>query len=193
MIHVGADLCVCPFNLVPMSRVGMHTNPVPCDTTTFAGAEKQCIASLQFILRTMFSITSKFLIPLSELSFTFSRSSGPGGQHVNKVNSRVTLWFDLWNSPNLTEGQKKRLSEKLAGRINQQGRLRLVGDRHRTQMANRQDVILRFYDLLREALKTNRRRKKTKVGKAATERRLSIKKKRGRLKKERGQRPINDC
>jgi len=141
----------------------------------------------------MFSITSKFLIPLSELSFTFSRSSGPGGQHVNKVNSRVTLWFDLWNSPNLTEGQKKRLSEKLAGRINQQGRLRLVGDRHRTQMANRQDVILRFYDLLREALKTNRRRKKTKVGKAATERRLSIKKKRGRLKKERGRRPINDC
>jgi len=141
----------------------------------------------------MFSITSKFLIPLSELSFTFSQSSGPGGQHVNKVNSRVTLWFDLWNSPNLTEGQKKRLSEKLAGRINQQGRLRLVGDRHRTQMANRQDVILRFYDLLREALKTNRRRKKTKVGKAATERRLSIKKKRGRLKKERGRRPINDC
>ena len=112
---------------------------------------------------------------------------------MNKVNSRVTLWFDLWNSPNLTEGQKKRLSEKLAGRINQQGRLRLVGDRHRTQMANRQDVILRFYDLLREALKTNRRRKKTKVGKAATERRLSIKKKRGRLKKERGRRPINDC
>ena len=162
-------------------------------TTTFVGAETQCIASLQFILRSMFSITSKFLIPLSELSFTFSRSSGPGGQHVNKVNSRVTLWFDLWNSPNLTEGQKKRLSEKLAGRINQQGRLRLVGDRHRTQMANRQDVILRFYDLLREALKTNRRRKKTKVGKAATERRLSIKKKRGRLKKERGRRPINDC
>gem|GEM_PF-247377 len=193
MIHVGADLCVCPFNLVPMLCVGTHTIPVPCDTTTFVGAETQCIASLQFILRTMFSITSKFLIPLSELSFTFSQSSGPGGQHVNKVNSRVTLWFDLWNSPNLTEGQKKRLSEKLAGRINQQGRLRLVGDRHRTQMANRQDVILRFYDLLREALKTNRRRKKTKVGKAATERRLSIKKKRGRLKKERGRRPINDC
>jgi ribosome-associated protein len=125
-------------------------------------------------------------IPPEELAFTFSRSGGPGGQHVNKVNSRVTLWFDLWKSPSLTESQKIRLGKKLAGRINRQGQLWLVSDRHRSQMANRQDAISRFYDLLREGLKTKRPRKKTKISKAARERRLTTKKNRGRLKKERG-------
>lgn len=140
----------------------------------------------------MFGTIPTFLIPLSELTFTFSRSGGPGGQHVNKVNSRVTLWFDLRHSPSLSEGQKNRLAKRLAGRINQQGQLWLVGDRRRSQMANRQDVIARFYDLLRAGLKTKRPRKKTRVSKAARERRLSAKKCRGRLKKERGRRPSGD-
>ncbi|NOX24752.1 MAG: aminoacyl-tRNA hydrolase [Deltaproteobacteria bacterium] len=131
------------------------------------------------------------LIPLSELTFTFSRSSGPGGQHVNKVNSRVTLWFDLWNSPSLTALQKNRLGKKLAGRLNQQGRLWLVSNRHRSQMANRQEAIARFYDLLREGLKTERPRKKTRISKAARKRRLTAKKRRGSLKRER-HRPLDD-
>ncbi len=133
---------------------------------------------------------SKPQIPLSELFFTFSRSSGPGGQHVNKVNSRVTLRFDLWHSPSLTEIQKIRLSKKLAGRINRQGQLWLVGERYRAQMANRQDVTSRFYDLLQTALKTTPRRKKTKMSKAAKERRLTSKKNRGRLKQTRGRNGI---
>ncbi len=130
-------------------------------------------------------------IPLSELLFTFSRSSGPGGQHVNKVNSRVTLRFNLWDSPSLTEIQKIRLSKKLIGRINRQGQLWMTGERYRTQMANRQDVINRFYDLIQSALKTKPHRKKTKISKAAKERRLTSKKNRGRLKQSRSRSGID--
>jgi len=137
------------------------------------------------ILRPMLKITPNLNIPLSELSFTFSRSSGPGGQHVNKVNSRVTLWFDLRQSPSLSEAQKNALSRKLPGRINRHGQLWLVSDRHRRQMANRQDVLLKFCDLLRDGLKTRARRKKTKTTKASRERRLRLKKDRGRLKSKR--------
>jgi ribosome-associated protein len=133
----------------------------------------------------MLKITPNLNIPLTELSFTFSRSSGPGGQHVNKVNSRVTLWFNLWQSPSLSEFQKNTLSEKLAGHINRHGQLWLVCDRHRMQMANRQEALLKFGDLLRDGLKTRARRKKTKVTKASRERRLRLKKDRGRLKRKR--------
>ncbi len=140
----------------------------------------------------MLKITPNLNIPLSELFFTFSRSSGPGGQHVNKVNSRVTLWFNLWQSPSLSEAQKNTLSQKLTGRINRHGQLWLVSDRHRMQMANRQDVLLKFCDLLRDGLKTKPRRKKTKVTRAARERRMKLKKNRGRLKIKRRRPGLGD-
>ncbi len=133
----------------------------------------------------MLKITPNLNIPLTELSFTFSRSSGPGGQHVNKVNSRVTLWFNLWQSPSLSASQKITLSQKLAGHINRHGQLWLVSYRHRMQMANRQEALLKFSDLLRAGLKTKARRKKTKITKASRERRLRLKKDRGRLKRKR--------
>ncbi|MFW8601997.1 alternative ribosome rescue aminoacyl-tRNA hydrolase ArfB [Desulfobacterota bacterium M19] len=145
------------------------------------------IDRFSLILRPMLKITPNLNIPLSELSFTFSRSSGPGGQHVNKVNSRVTLWFNIQQSPSLSETQKNTLSQKLTGRINRHGRLWLVSDRHRAQMANRQDVLLKFCDLLREGLKTKPRRKKTRVTRAAREHRLKLKKNRSRLKIKRRQ------
>ncbi len=140
----------------------------------------------------MLKITPSLNIPLSELFFTFSRSSGPGGQHVNKVNSRVTLWFNLWQSPSLSEAQKNTLSQKLAGHINRHGQLWLVSDRHRMQMANRQDVLLKFCDLLRDGLKIKPRRKKTKVTRAARERRLRLKKDRGHLKIKRRRPGLGD-
>lgn len=133
----------------------------------------------------MLKITPNLNIPLAELSFTFSRSSGPGGQHVNKVNSRVTLWFNLWQSPSLSAAQKIALSQKLAGHINRHGQLWLVSDRHRMQMANRQEALLKFSGLLRDGLKTRARRKKTKATKASKERRLRLKKGRSRLKRKR--------
>jgi ribosome-associated protein len=124
-------------------------------------------------------------IPRGELRFTASRSSGPGGQHVNKVSSRVTLRFDLWDSPSLTDAQKRRIAGKLATRITKEGLLTLRAQRHRSQAANRALLIERFADLLREALRRKRNRRETRPTEAAVQRRLEQKRLRGRLKRER--------
>ena len=131
-------------------------------------------------------ITPSVRIPLSELSFTFSRSSGRGGQHVNKVNSRVTLWFDVQGSQSLTAEQKELIFRRLAGRINRQGMLRIDAERRRSQGANREDAVSRFTSLLRGALHVNRTRRRTKPTRAAKQRRLQAKKHRSLLKKQRG-------
>ena len=132
------------------------------------------------------TITLSVSIPFSELSFTFSRSSGSGGQHVNKVNSRVTLWFDVAASGSLTPDQKQLIRQRLAGRINKQGVLRLDADRRRSQGANREDAVSRFASLLRDALHVDKTRRKTKPSRGAKKRRLQAKKHRSRLKKQRG-------
>ena len=84
----------------------------------------------------MISITRTVSIGDDELVFTASRSGGPGGQNVNKVNTRMTLLFDLAGSPSLTDVQKRRVSKRLATRIDKQGRLRVVSQKHRTQEAS---------------------------------------------------------
>jgi ribosome-associated protein len=127
-------------------------------------------------------ITGALNIPLSELSFSFSRSSGPGGQNVNKVNTRVTLAFDVVHSPSLGDRQKQLISSRLASRINKNGVLRIAADSCRTQAGNRQEVLRRFVGLLRQALHEQPPRRKTRVPKRARERRLSAKKNRSRLK-----------
>ncbi|HHB76668.1 MAG TPA: aminoacyl-tRNA hydrolase [Desulfobulbus sp.] len=124
-------------------------------------------------------------IPFGELGFSFSRSSGAGGQNVNKVNTRVTLSFDVGNSPSLDEHQRQLIRRRLGGRINRDGILRISSDTHRTQGANKEEVIRRFYALLGTALHEQRPRRKTRVPKRARERRLSAKKMRGRLKQQR--------
>ncbi len=131
-------------------------------------------------------ITPYLRIPLSELTFTFSRSSGKGGQHVNKVNSRVTLWFDIGASASLTDEQKQLVRQRLAGRINKQSVLQLDADRRRSQGANREDVLLRFASLLRAALHVDKVRRKTKPSRGAKQRRLQQKKQRSQLKQQRG-------
>lgn len=131
------------------------------------------------------TITPHRAIPEQEFAFTFSRSSGPGGQNVNKVNTRVTLIFNLADSPSLSPEEKERITEKLATRINRQGQLRITSYRHRTQGANREAAIDRFFELVGEALTVRKSRKKTAVSKGSKERRLNTKKKRGLLKKNR--------
>ncbi len=133
----------------------------------------------------MIEITKSLAIPESELSFAFSRSSGPGGQNVNKVSTRVTLSFDCRNSPSLSPEQKELLYSRLATRISRQGVLRVVSYRHRTQGANREAAVARFVELLQQALHRDKPRRPTKVSKAAKERRLETKKHRGLLKKRR--------
>jgi ribosome-associated protein len=106
-------------------------------------------------------------IPDEELTFKTSRSSGPGGQNVNKVESRVTLLFDLEGSPSLTEEQKRLLHTRLSSRINKEGVLRVVSQKHRTQAANRASASERFAELVAEALVEHASRRPTKVSRAA--------------------------
>ena len=134
----------------------------------------------------MIRITDQVLIPEDEISFTASRSSGPGGQHVNKASTRVTLRFDLANSPSLTPEQKKLLLEQLATRISKQGVLRVVSQKTRSQALNREIALERFVELLQQALELRPKRKVTKPRAAAKEKRLAHKKHRGYLKRERG-------
>jgi ribosome-associated protein len=124
-------------------------------------------------------------IPDTEITFTASRSGGPGGQNVNKVSSRVTLAFDLAGSSALSDEQKQTIRRKLATRINKQGVLQVVSQRTRSQEMNRAGAVERFSELLRDALTPQRPRVKTRVPKKARAQRLEEKKKRTLVKQAR--------
>jgi ribosome-associated protein len=133
----------------------------------------------------MIRVTDELSIPKEELKFTASRSSGPGGQHVNKVSTRVTLRFDVVNSSSLTPDQKSYILEKLATRVSRAGVLRVVSQQTRSQAANREAALERFINLLQQALEETPERKRTGVPRAAKQKRLDEKKHRGQLKRER--------
>lgn len=131
-------------------------------------------------------ISPDLVIPHEELTFSSSRSSGPGGQHVNKTSTRVTLAFDVDASPSLGPHQKARLKERLGSRISAEGILRVNAGRERSQLANHHAAVARFIQLLQEALQENPMRLATTPTAAARERRLETKRRRARLKRERG-------
>jgi ribosome-associated protein len=133
----------------------------------------------------MVEINEHLVIPDEELSFEFSRSGGPGGQNVNKVSTKATLLFDVSASPSLTDEQRMRIESRLRTRITKAGVLRVTSQKHRTQRANREAAVERFADLLREALRPRRPRRKTRAPRAAAERRIQEKKHRGELKRRR--------
>lgn len=122
-------------------------------------------------------------IPDDELTFTASRSGGPGGQNVNKVSSRVTLEFNVAQSKALAEGDRRRIFQKLSTRINKDGVLRVVSQRTRSQELNRSDAIARFIELVEAALRIERTRIPTRVTHAAKERRMASKKRRSETKR----------
>ena len=124
-------------------------------------------------------------IPEGELDFTTSRSSGPGGQNVNKVNTRVTLLWNMAESPSISDEQRALLREHLAGRISREGVLRVVSQRHRTQWANREAALRRFAELIADALTEATPRVPVTLPATANKRRLERKRRRGRLKRER--------
>lgn len=130
-------------------------------------------------------ILGNIYIPDTELRFTFSRSGGPGGQNVNKVSTRVTLWFDLNGSSSLTEGQKQKIRSRLGNRMNEAGILSISSSSFRTQKANREDAVRRFQALLSAALAERPARKKTRVPRRVKAKRLQAKKRRSRLKSTR--------
>jgi len=121
----------------------------------------------------------------SEFQFLTSRSSGPGGQNVNKVNSKVELRFDIPNSYLLTDEQKETLLKKLATKITSEGLLSVVSQRDRSQLANKEDAIEKLYLLISKALKPAIRRKKTKPTKTSVEKRLTGKRIKSEIKQNR--------
>jgi ribosome-associated protein len=131
-------------------------------------------------------INDEVSISLAELSFRFSRSSGPGGQHVQKSSTRVELLFDAANSPSLSDAQRSRVLKRLASYIDTAGVLHLTSQSERSQLRNREVVVSRFRSLMREALKRRKRRKPTGPSAASRERRLRKKKQRSQIKKGRG-------
>jgi ribosome-associated protein len=113
---------------------------------------------------------------LTELSLKAIRSSGAGGQHVNKVSSKVELSFDIHESDGLSKNEKELLSLKLATRLTKNGILILQCDEARSQYKNKQLVIKRFLEVLKKALHVPKKRKRTKPSKSAIEKRLKSKK-----------------
>ncbi len=136
----------------------------------------------------MIKINNSLSLPDDEIRFTFSRSGGPGGQNVNKVNTKATLWFDVVGSSTLTEIQKEKILQRLGNRISNNGVLQVVSMQARTQLANREEALQRFVGLLAGSLVEKPVRKKTRVSKGAKERRLQAKKRKSSLKQTRSKR-----
>ena len=119
----------------------------------------------------------------NELIFIVSRSSGPGGQNVNKVNSKVTLRFDVKGSQALNEEEKDILCKKLANRLTKDGVLLLTAQDNRSQLQNKEAVTLKLEQLLSKALEKKKKRKATKPSKGSIQNRITGKKRQGEKKK----------
>jgi ribosome-associated protein len=130
-------------------------------------------------------VNERVRVPKAELTFRASRAGGPGGQHVNTSSTRVELLWSPARSAALDDAQRALLVEKLAGRIDGEGNVRVVASDSRSQRQNRERAEERLATLVRDALTVRKKRRPTKPGRAAKEARLSEKKKRGDRKRER--------
>jgi ribosome-associated protein len=138
----------------------------------------------------MIEIVNGIYIPEDTLVFKVSRSSGPGGQNVNKLSTRVTVLLDVDRCMSLSDAQRRRILARLANRADKNGVIRVVCQKHRTQKANRTGAVERLQQLLAEALKTRPVRVETGVPYAARQRRLDQKRQRGLLKRRRAQKSL---
>lgn len=124
-------------------------------------------------------------IPASEIAFEASRSGGPGGQHVNKTSTKVTLVFDIDTSVAFTDEQRERLRTRLASKLSGGSILRVSSQRTRSQLANRDDAMVKLGELLEKALQKQKPRRKTRPSKVAKARRLEEKRKKSEIKQNR--------
>lgn len=123
---------------------------------------------------------------ISELVFTTSKSGGPGGQHVNKTETKVELLFDIQQSQFLSDRDKRLLFENLKNRINLQGLLRIVVSETRSQAKNKEIAISRFFEVVKKGLIRKKKRIATKTPRKAIKKRLKEKAKKSDIKKSRG-------
>jgi ribosome-associated protein len=133
-------------------------------------------------LRPVIVINDRLAIAAAELEFRFSRSSGPGGQHVQRSDTRVELLFNVAASPSLTDEQRARILSRLGNQIDGEGVLRVVSSATRSQLENREEAVRRFQALLASALRQQKRRVATKPSAAAREARLAQKRVRSQHK-----------
>jgi ribosome-associated protein len=130
-------------------------------------------------------ITAELQLPLAELEYRATRAGGPGGQHVNTSSTRIEVWWDVGASPTLSDEQRLRLLERLAPRLDGEGRLRVVASDRRSQLRNREAATERLRDLVAAALAVPKSRKRTRPSRAAKAARLEAKRRRSALKRER--------
>ncbi|MDO8929920.1 MAG: alternative ribosome rescue aminoacyl-tRNA hydrolase ArfB [Bacteroidota bacterium] len=121
----------------------------------------------------------------AEFIFQASRSSGPGGQNVNKVNSKIELRFNIQNSSILTDDQKEILLSKLSTKISSDGFLIVISQRDRSQLVNKEDAIRKLYELIEKALRPVKRRKRTRPTRSSVEKRLTGKRIKADIKQNR--------
>jgi ribosome-associated protein len=121
----------------------------------------------------------------NEFTFSASRSSGPGGQNVNKVNSRIELRFPVNQSALLNDYEKVLIFKKLKNRINNEGELLIAAQTDRSQLKNKEDAISKFYELITKALTPRKHRKATRPTLASKEKRLEVKKQQSEKKSQR--------
>ncbi|MDP4198283.1 MAG: alternative ribosome rescue aminoacyl-tRNA hydrolase ArfB [Bacteroidota bacterium] len=130
-------------------------------------------------------ISDRLQIPLAEIEISFTRSSGPGGQHVNKTSTRAEIAFDLAHSPSIPEADRAWMMGRLQSKLDTEGKLHIAAQEYRSQLRNRQAAIDRLEALLQQAILRPKKRKKSKPTRSAVERRLSSKKRESEKKRER--------
>jgi ribosome-associated protein len=141
--------------------------------------------------RNLLAVNESLSIPRAELDVRVSRSSGAGGQHVNKTSSRVEIFWNVLGSRALTDEQRSLLREKLASRLTTEGSIRVVASDMRSQSRNRELAEERLADLVRRALIVPRKRRATKPTRAAKEARLDSKKRHSTKKRDRRGAPLD--
>ena len=136
-------------------------------------------------------VNDSLVIPRSELTVRASRSSGAGGQHVNKTSSRIEIEWNVAHSPSITDDERARLFNRLASRISDNGAIRVVASDTRSQLRNREAAEQRLAETIAKALIIPKKRKPTRRPRSADEERLTEKKKHSERKRDR-RRPITD-
>jgi ribosome-associated protein len=144
------------------------------------------------IVSSAIRINDQLSIQRREFRFSFVRSSGPGGQNVNKVASKAVLRWQLAGSPSVPEGLRPQLVERLGRRVNDRGELIVASQRFRDQAKNIEDCVNKLCELLSAAAKVPKKRKKTRLPKAAREARLKQKRTTGEKKQSRRRPSLDD-
>ena len=145
----------------------------------------------QVAAENLLEVNESLSIPRSELDVRVSRSSGAGGQHVNKTSSRVEIFWNISTSRALTDDQRSRLLEKLASRLTTEGSIRIVASDMRSQTRNRELAEERLVETVRRALIVPKRRRATRPTRASKEARLESKKRQSQKKSERRKNPFD--